>query len=83
MDRYDNEITYCRALGNKVPFHYCRKLKENLPCGRIFDCWFEKINITEYMNCFYSDEEIRRITEPPKPKVASLVELIEKAKGRE
>ncbi len=82
MERYDDNIIYCRALGHQVPFKYCRKLKGEMPCGKIFDCWFETVNITEYMNSFYTEEEIQRIVEPPKPKVSSLVELIERAKTR-
>jgi len=80
MEKYDKCETYCRMLGHSVPFKYCRKVKEGAPCYKIMDCWFEKIPIEEYLNECYTDEEKKIAFTPPKPKVATLIDLIEKAK---
>ncbi len=69
-------------LGHYVPFNYCRTMKDGVPCHRILDCWFEKLPVKEYLQENYTDEEIAQILEPPRPKLASLIDLIEKAKNR-
>ncbi|MFC1670926.1 hypothetical protein ACFL20_11085 [Spirochaetota bacterium] len=81
MERYDREEIYCRKLGHNLNFKYCRSVSEGIPCFKIRDCWFQKISIDEYLNEVYSDEEIAKILTPPKEKVLSILELIEKAKG--
>lgn len=80
MNRFDSETSYCRMLGNEVPFEYCRSAAEALPCRKIKDCWFEKLPVEAYMDKHYTREEQEKIFAPPVPKMASLLELIEKAK---
>jgi hypothetical protein len=46
------------------------------------DCWFEKIQIKEFLEENYKEEEIAYIFSSSKPKITSLVELIEQAKKR-
>ncbi len=82
MDTYDKEEGYCRTLGHYVPFRYCRTVKDGAPCHRILDCWFERIPVKAYLQEHHTDEEIAGILEPPRPKMASLIDLIEKAKKR-
>ena len=67
-------------LGHFLPFHYCRTMQNGLPCGKIPDCWFRILPIREFIEENYTEEEQRMIFEPPKPKMVSLVEMIEKAK---
>ncbi len=68
-------------LGHDVPFRYCRTVN-GLPCSKIFDCWYQRMPIEEFIRQHYSQEEIDQILSPPKPKITTLVELIEKAKKR-
>ena len=83
MKRYDEEQIYCRMLGHHLAFHYCRTVKDQLPCHKIMDCWFERIDIKDFLKVHYSDQEIAKALAPPPPKMASLVSLIEKAKNRQ
>lgn len=79
---YDTQTLYCRMLGHHVPFSYCREPGNRLFCSRILRCWGEKIDITAFLKTHFSSEEIRQGLSPPKPKMSSLVELIEQAKKR-
>ena len=78
--KYDTRENYCRMLGHVLPFKYCRTMKEGLPCGRILDCWFKILPIEKFIEENYSDEEKKIIFEPPKAKMISLVEILEKTK---
>ena len=80
--QYDNEEIYCRKLGHHLTFKYCRTEREGLPCAKVLDCWFENIPIEEFVRSNYSEAEIAAITAPPKPKVATLFDLIAEAKKR-
>jgi hypothetical protein len=80
MDTHDKEEGYCRTLGHYVPFIYCRTMKDGVPCHRILDCWFERFPVDEFLKAHYSQEEIASILEPPRPKISSLIDLIEKAR---
>jgi hypothetical protein len=79
-DHFDGVEIYCRKLGHYVTFGYCRSVAGGMPCGGIYDCAFEKIPVNEYMGEHYSDEEIAAIIAPPRPKIASIIDLIEQAK---
>jgi hypothetical protein len=80
IERYDELEGYCRMLGHHLSFRYCRTMAEGLPCGKIVDCWFEKIEIEAFVREHYSEAERERIFAPPKPKVTSLLEIIENAR---
>lgn len=80
ITEFDYIAGYCRMLGHKVPFAYCRSLKEGLPCSKILDCWFEVLPVEQFVSEHYSPEEQEAFLLPSKPKVATLIELIEKAK---
>jgi hypothetical protein len=82
MKRYDNERIYCRRLGHWLTFNYCRKENKGLPCGKILDCWFGRIEIKEFLKENYKEEEISYIFEPPKSKLSSIIEIVEEAKKR-
>ncbi|MBC8318855.1 MAG: hypothetical protein H8E41_13200 [Desulfobulbaceae bacterium] len=82
IDTHDTRENYCRMLGHVLSFQYCRTMKEGLPCGRILDCWFEVMPIQEFIEENYSTEEKIKIFEPPKQRMLSLLELIEKAKKK-
>ncbi len=77
---YDNQKTRCRMLGHEIGFDYCRSGASGRPCRKIFDCWFEKFDIQQFMTTHYTPEEIASILTPPKPKMLSLVELIQQAR---
>jgi len=82
MEKHDNERIYCRRLGHWLIFNYCRQESNGLPCRKIVDCWFDKLEIKEFLNENYKEEEISYIFESSRPKLTSIIELIEQAKKR-
>jgi len=80
IEEYDQFKQRCRLLGHDVNFKYCRIVNNNLPCSKIIDCWYEKISIQKYLNKYFDKDTIAKILSPPKAKIATLYELIEKAK---
>jgi hypothetical protein len=72
----------CPMLGHDVPFSYCREPAQEIPCRKIYDCWWEQFDIKSFIAAHYSDEVQKAIVQPPKPKMLSLLEIIEQASRR-
>ena len=72
----------CPRLCGSVSFHYCRTCgDESLPCWKIFDCWWEYFDVVTLLRTYLPEDVVDRIANTrPKPKIASLVEIIEQAK---
>ena len=60
-DQYDSLIIRCPSLGGEVPFQYCRKMNQGVPCRRLPLCWAERLDIIGYIKGFYSNEEIETV----------------------
>jgi hypothetical protein len=71
-------------LGNPVPFEYCEVCDDNQhPCFKILDCWWEYFDVVRYLKNRLPEDQFKRLmTTTPKPKVTSLLELIEQARKR-
>jgi hypothetical protein len=71
----------CPRLGGSVPFQYCRTSGENdLPCWKIFDCWWECFDVVTFLKTYLPEDVIEQIANTrPKPKITSLVEIIARA----
>ena len=69
-------------LGHHVPFSYCREPGNRLFCPRIQSCWGDKIDIQVFLEQHFSPEEIHNALTPPKPKMTSLLDLIQQARQR-
>ena len=82
LTQYDSLSQRCPMLGHEVQFSYCRKPGDDSPCRKIVDCWRESFDIQGYVAKNYSTEIQKRLSEPPKPKILSLIEIIEQAKER-
>ncbi|MBD3393201.1 MAG: hypothetical protein GF418_13810 [Chitinivibrionales bacterium] len=78
----DTRCRRCPMLGHDVTFSYCRMPGGNMPCARIFDCWWETFDIKGFVEEHYDRDTIARLISPPKPKAASLLDLIEQARKR-
>jgi len=63
-----------------VSFSYCRAPGRELPCGKVFDCWWETFDVESFIRGHYCEADIRKILAPPKDKAVTLAELIEKAR---
>ena len=81
IEAHDQREAYCRMLGHSVPFRYCRGVADGLPCRKILDCWFQCFDVVGFVKEHYTAEQMESILAPPKPKMTSLVELIERAKA--
>jgi len=82
LNHYDGRTRYCPRLGHAVPFGYCRKPASDTFCRNIVSCWEARIDIHGFLETNYTEEERRAAETDPKPKMTSLLELIEKAKAR-
>lgn len=80
IDRYDQLEIRCPMLGHPLTFHYCRTTSNAAPCRKLFDCWFERIAVREYAEEFLDPQTIDVIVQPPKSKMVSLLELIDRAR---
>lgn len=79
----DDFMIRCRRLGHPVPFSYCRYENKGLPCSKVVDCWYDYFMIEDYLRQDLAPEDWdRAFLQPVKPKVLSLVELIEEAKKK-
>ena len=80
----DHLIRRCPRLGGPVSFQYCRTCGDDgLPCWKTFDCWWEYFDVVAYLTKNLNEENFNRLAgKKPKPKITSLIELIEQAKKR-
>ena len=77
---HDSRVRRCPMLGHEVPFSYCRQPAADLPCRKVFDCWWETFDVEDFIPRHFTPEQIERIALPRPDKLASLVELIERAR---
>ena len=80
IEQQDDKTIRCPRVGGEVNFRYCRFENNMLPCRWIVGCWQMHMDISKFLADHYSGEELDRIFAPPKPKIESLVDLIERAK---
>ena len=79
IDQYDEKTRRCPMLGHDLTFSYCRQPGREIPCSKIFDCWWERFDIANFMRSNYPSETIAEILKPKQPKAASLIEIIQRA----
>jgi hypothetical protein len=74
----------CPRLGGDVTFGYCRTTSDGgQPCWKLLDCWWEHFDVLAYVRSEYSEAAVKKLMAArPKPKITSLMELIEAAKKR-
>ena len=74
----------CPRLGSRVSFQYCQECSDgDLPCFKVIDCWWEIFDVVAFFQQKLSEDEFNRLVQiKPKPKVTSLVELIDQARKR-
>jgi len=83
IDIHDHSQAYCRSLGHRVPFSYCRTMNATLPCGDIFDCWKNILPVKEFVRQHYTEDEIVRFCRPSKPKLIQIHDLMIEAKNKD
>ncbi|MDY6793144.1 MAG: hypothetical protein SWH54_17900 [Thermodesulfobacteriota bacterium] len=71
----------CPRLGHQISFSYCRIENNGQPCFKTFDCWYQHFQVEDFLKKELSEEEFNKISRKQvKPKVLSLLEMIEQAK---
>jgi hypothetical protein len=71
----------CPRLGHQIGFSYCRSENRGLPCFKALDCWYSHFEVAEFLKAELTPAEWQKaFNAPPKPKLVSLVELIEQAR---
>ncbi len=74
----------CPKLGNQIYFSYCVQENQGLPCYRTLDCWFEHFEVAAFLKKTLTPAKWKAaFGKPPKPKMISLLELIEQAINRQ
>ena len=74
----------CPKLGHEIVFSYCRSESGELPCRKVLDCWHPYFKVESYFREILSEDQWKAVFEtPPKPKMLTLLELIEQAKNRQ
>ena len=73
----------CPRLGGPVCFSYCLSCENtNRTCGKVFDCWWERFDVVSYLQQHLPVDAYQRLCERrPKPKLTSLVEMIQQAQA--
>jgi hypothetical protein len=79
-EQYDDKTMRCPRVGGEITFRFCRFENNMLPCRFIAGCWQGQMDIEAFLDEHYSEEDLNRIFAPPKPKMESLVNLMEKVK---
>ena len=71
----------CPRLGHQIYFSYCRQENQGLPCFKTLDCWHTYFNVQTFLKAELTEEQWEKaFTRCVKPKMLSLLELIEQAK---
>lgn len=86
LEKYPPDDTFqirCSKLGHQIHFSYCRKENFDLPCVKTLNCWYPYFNVEQYLREELSPDEYERAFEKNvKPKLQSLMELIDEAQKR-
>jgi hypothetical protein len=80
IEEHDDKWLRCPRVGGEVNFKFCRSENNMLPCRWIVGCWQARIDINTFLKDHYSKEELAQVFTPPKPKIESLMGLVDKAK---
>lgn len=82
ITKNDNRTRRCPRLGHDLTFLYCRKPGDEIPCAKIYDCWWESFDIKAFMEENYSEDILEKIHKPQKLKTQSLLELLQEVEKR-
>ena len=77
----DEQTIRCPRLGHQISFSFCRHENKGLPCFKTLDCWHTVFPVEAHLRAELTPEQWEAsLNRPLKPKIASLLELIEAAK---
>ena len=79
----DSRKRRCPRLGHEVPFRYCRMQEADRLCPQVLNCWWECFAVEDFLRSCYPQEDVDALLHPSsRPKVSTILELIEEAKER-
>ncbi|MCF8127663.1 MAG: hypothetical protein K9N10_04045 [Deltaproteobacteria bacterium] len=77
----DEKTIRCPRLGHQISFSFCRIENKGLPCFKALDCWYVHFPVEAHFRAVLTPEQWEKaFVSPSKPKMLSLLELIEQAK---
>ena len=83
MESYRDLVIRCPRLGGEVPFSYCEREAEGLPCRQVVRCWEAGFPVEAYLRETLSPEAWERFChQVPKDRMTTLIDLAETAKRR-
>jgi hypothetical protein len=78
---YEEKQIRCPKLGGPVFFEYCRVERHDRPCQSALICWSQLFDVEQFFRETMTPEEFEQcFLEPPRPKIVTLIELIENAR---
>ncbi len=73
----------CPRLGHQVGFSYCSQENEGRPCFKTLDCWHMHFPVKQYLRQVLTASDWERaFLRGGRPKLSSLLELIQTAQNR-
>ena len=82
IEQHDDKMIRCPRIGGYVNFKLCRSENNMLPCRWVVGCWQMHMDVNKFLENHFSKKELDKLFVNPKPKIESLVEIIEQAKKR-
>jgi hypothetical protein len=83
LDEHDQRSRRCPRLGHQVRFRYCRTQEGAALCPRVLNCWWETFEVEAFLADHLPQQEMDRLRRPPsRPKIESLLEVLEQARKR-
>ena len=71
----------CPRLGHQISFSYCRIENQGIPCFKTLDCWHQIFDVATLLKNELSPEVFNQTFHREiKPKILSLMDLVEQAK---
>ena len=71
----------CPRLGHQIYFSYCRQENQGQPCFKTLDCWHSHFDVQAFLKAELTEEQWEQaFCRDVRPKMLSLLELIEQAK---
>ncbi|MFH1116328.1 MAG: hypothetical protein V1792_20640 [Pseudomonadota bacterium] len=81
LPTYEEKEIRCPRLGGPVNFEYCRGEQSGLPCSRALHCWSVHFDAEAFFREGLTPEDFERsFLTPPPSRVATLMELVERAR---
>lgn len=79
---YDARTRYCPKLGHEIAFSYCRAPGEEVPCKRMYDCWWQQFDVHAFVAEHYDEQTRATMAAPPADRATSLFEILKQAQER-